>query len=217
MGKEFNKEDIFMFAYGMAMRDATLQMAYYEQGLINDKKRLLDCKDAREIVKKYIINILDGPETLNFYETEKKVEEAFEKYNKGENCPPFTFGNTQKLINMTAKYFFISCYHDHDPALFNRFEKCHCPMDSRMIEIVIKQLKDHGAEQYAEANATEYMEADGVSMTWRAYLRRSWSNIGKENSKCIGQYKYFQKIVEYLGGLETPYLSPLEFDYKYWK
>ena len=203
------REKIFDFAYQMAMRDATLQKAYYDEEKINDKKHLLDCKKAKRIVKEYIDCILTGNNTPDFFIKEKEVEDAFSE-DLGNDYPDFTFGNTQKLINMTAKYMFISCY--NEPSLFERFAKCHCPMDSKMVEIVIKQVDTPEAERYVLDISKRYIQSDSEKKTWRAYLRKPWSNISAEDHN---QYLFFQEIVSYLG--RKCGFTPLEFDYFYWE
>jgi len=202
------RDKIFDFAYTMAMRDATLQKAYYDAEKNNDKKHVLECTEAKKLVKEYIDCIFEN-KNPSFDTTEKAVEAAFSKY-LGNDYPDFTFGNTQKLINMTAKYMFISCY--HDSSLCQHFEKCDCPMDSKMVEIVIKLVKKSNTEQDVLIIAKDYIKSDSENKTWRAYLRKSWSNIINDDHD---QYSFFQRIVRFLGEKEG--LSPLEFDYQYWE
>lgn len=85
---------IFDFVYEMAMRDATMRTAFS-----GDRKNIRQNLQAKNAVHRYIDNILSGNE-YDFYETESVVENALSKYG-------FSFGNCQKLINMTAKYFIL--------------------------------------------------------------------------------------------------------------
>ena len=122
----------------------------------NDRKTTQDTIDianeAKGAVKEYTDAILGGfgseeEHDVTFYEAAKKITEAFqscvptdemlEAYpeNKREAKrleKTFTFGNAQKLLNMTAKYIFISTY--RHPCLREKFNFCHCPMDGRMMK-----------------------------------------------------------------------------------
>ena len=55
----------------------------------------------------------------------------------------FTFGNAQKLVNMTAKYMFLRAYGDNGER--SKFEGCDCPMDGVMCRFIEK-----GYEHYEE-------------------------------------------------------------------
>ena len=219
------REKIFDFAYEMAMRDATLQKAYYDKDKENNKKHLLANRCAKGKVKEYIDCIISGNGIPNFFKTEEIVEFAFSKY-LGNGYPDFTFGNTQKLINMTAKYMFISCY--HDSTLRKNFKICHCPMDKIIIDEAVKQFeekyKDKGilsgkvAEIITRCNETieEYnlgkTISEGTFKTWKGYLKNNgWSKIKKND---IGQYIFFQELV--LDLLVGKDLSPLEYDLCFW-
>ena len=50
-----------------------------------------------------------------------------------------SFGIAQKIVNMTAKYMFISCYDNEQ--LRKKFTNCHCPMDKTMIKKVIETYR----------------------------------------------------------------------------
>lgn len=188
-------DNIFDFVYDAALRDAVLMKAY-----IGSKQELYKNEAARMTVKEYINRLFMG-EYPDFYETEKAVEDSFKGYN-----PPFTFGNAQKLINMTAKYFFIGAYrNDSSRALF---KECHCPMDSIMIEAIIKELD----RIYAEADSAAKNE---IKSLWkgnnRTFLRQSWSRI---ESSDISQYELFQDIVSYLSRRSG--VLPIELDFILW-
>lgn len=206
--------DIFNFAYEMALRDATLQKAY--KG--TDKIILRRNYKAREILKEYINSVFAGTSPC-FYDVEERVEDSFREFikekkltiNDGKTPVEFTFGNTQKLINMTAKYMYISAYQDHN--LHNNFQCCHCPMDSIIVEIVIKRIgeilsSDTESESTINKLANEY---NNSNLTWRQFLRQSWSKITITNH---GQYKLFQRFVTLLAEREN--LSSIDFDFKYW-
>lgn len=55
-----------------------------------------------------------------------------------DNEEKFTFGNVQKLVNMTAKYMFLSAYENENKRVL--FKHCHCPMDGIMIRAIRKKL-----------------------------------------------------------------------------
>lgn len=202
------KDKIFDFVYTFAMRDATMQKAYYEEGKQVDKKKLLKCDDAKKEVIKYIDGIFDN-EYIGFYETANKVVDAFGKFLKNDN-PTFSFGNAQKLINMCAKYYYVSIRGNE--TLKKNFSVCHCPMDKIIVDIVIKKLdayeKKNGSDDRIKGFKKKHTVNGDKEITWKSYLKQPWSKADKK------QYELFQDIVLYL--CEKERLTPLEFDYKYW-
>ncbi len=152
-------DKIFDFAYSMAFRDATMRNAFpmfdsekkRENGtnVFRDRKRKI--KDySKGIVRDYIDEILADkePDPLN----------TIKKLCNGENKKQgFSFGNAQKLVNMTAKYMFLSAYGDSQQR--KKFKNCHCPMDGVMME----RLKD---------NCEEYkLEWEGFKKSWSQKFR----------------------------------------------
>jgi len=206
---------IFEFAYSMALRDAVLQKAY--KGM--NKKTLLDNKEAAVIVEKYIQGVFKG-EDPDFYTTEEAVERYFKVFIEDNNLmtesgtpAAFTFGNTQKLVNMTAKYMFLSAYNDSKKkALFNC---CHCPMDGIMIEKVISEidkLKDIDKVALCEKSVLKSVKPDMyLSNGWRQLLRVPWSQITLDDHRI---YDEFQMIVRFLSDKEG--LIPVEYDFIHW-
>lgn len=203
-------DKIFNFAYIMAMRDATQQQAFPAA----NKKLLWEKADetvvAYSLLKGYINDILDkGKQEQDFYEVEKDIEKAVNEFIKTNGMKKatkkdepesnedavFTFGNAQKLINMTAKYMFISAYQDSDKAKL--FDQCHCPMDSVMIEKVASRAKG-SADVYAD-----------VKLFKNSNVR--WSRITSEKKE---PYEAFQRVVQCLAKEQK--LSPLEFDFHVW-
>lgn len=200
-------DTIFDFIYTIAMRDATLQKAYELIGYKTSKgakkpddykkEELLQNSTAKDIIREYIDNIIAG-NNPNFYDVEKDVEKSFDSFIEGKKyLSSFTFGNCQKLINMTVKYFYIVTY--SDPAIRSHFNDCHCPMDNVMINMAITELKKSG-KTLANFNTTS------------ANLRKSWSRIERNNHV---QYDLFQAIVKYLAQQQG--VSPIEYDYLMWK
>lgn len=186
-------DKIFDFIYTIAMRDATLQQAFdLTKSGLNKKADLLNCKEAKKHVRKYIDDIIAGKKT-DFYTVETDVETAFGQFIPGKN---FTFGNCQKLINMTVKYFYIVTY--SDPTIRSHFNNCHCPMDNVMIKTVKSELKKD----------KKTLKDFGITSD----DLKSWSKIVNSNTS---QYDAFQKIVCYLAQKQG--VSPIEYDYLMWK
>lgn len=197
------EKKIFDFAYELALRDATLQNAY--TGSLGS---LRQNDEAKRILKAYINAVLAGNanEAL-FWQTAQAIEASFDSFlDAGQPC--FTFGNTQKLINMTAKYMFITCYQHND--LRNAFSVCHCPMDGIMVNTVIDEL------ERALSSSSSFEEQQRIrefmSRGWKSYLRSPWSKIKSSNKE---QYKTYQRIVRLLSDRNG--VSPLEYDFLMWR
>lgn len=199
-------DKIFDFIYTIAMRDATLQKAYNLIGYkaTKDAKKTDDYKKevllqnnvAKYIIREYIDNIISG-NNPDFYIVEKAVEDSFSVFIQGKTyLSPFTFGNCQKLINMTVKYFYIVTY--SDPAIRSHFNDCHCPMDNVMIKTVKRELKNNKIPLKDFKITSEE-------------LSKSWSRIVQGNTS---QYDAFQEIVKYLAQQQG--VSPIEYDYLMW-
>lgn len=195
---EMNNDDaVFKFVYGEAMRDATLMGAFE-----GSKKELANKIEPKGIVKKYINDVLAGNSPC-FYKVEKDVEQAF--INAGVNG--FSFGNVQKLLNMTVKYFFIICY--NNPEMINKFSECHCPMDRKMVAIVRRNYKM--MNNIAWNQRIPDIDCDDT----KDWSNVSWSKIQREGSLSINYYNKFQKMVNELAQKEG--ISPIEYDYRYWE
>ncbi len=212
---------IFDFAYTLAMRDATNRTAY--QPKENDelsitRSQLKHLAEPKKCVREYLDAIFNKEESKKsndlFDECEKQVE---------ERIPGFTFGNAQKLINMTAKYMFITAY--HDDAKRSLFSECHCPMDSIILEYVIRSFKEKKDDlnriftnHSIELDEKGYVHKDSGRVRWFTYLREpGWSRIERENGTdgpIPTQYAIFQEMVKTLS--EEVRIFPLEFDYIYW-
>lgn len=190
-------ESIFNFAYHEALHDATLQKAY-----VGKKEDI--SYDARDVVRRYINNILEGNQP-DFMVTAQEV-------NKAVNDTNFTFGNIQKLINMTAKYIYMGCYTNSE--LRNNFACCHCPMDSFMIKIIRKE--------YLKLNGNDRKDLllripVGENSYSTDASKISWSKIRfEENNSPTSRlvYENFQEMVSRLS--EEEGVFPLEYDFR-WK
>lgn len=223
-------DKIFDFIYEMAMRDATMQMAYkVNKG--ENKSAPKKCKGAKAIVRDYIDSLLNDTAD-NFYEVEDKFEKTINEELGNPQPPKFTFGNCQKVINMTVKYLYIATYANKE--LRKNFKNCHCPMDSIMIDAAIGKLKEKIKEGKLEYDGTkcesvnDFLEvindkyALNIEKPNITYLRNSWSNIKKEGKTVPPQYALFQEAVKYLAETykksepDKKGVSPIEYDYAVW-
>ena len=186
---------IFDFAYQDAMRDATLEKAY-----TGDKTDALkNHPKAKRAVKDYIDFLLAKEQS------KKDVKEKFEKavkavindFDDGSE-ETFTFGNAQKLINMTAKYIFIGCY--AYPQLTKHFQYCDCPMDNIMAKLVAD-----AAEKDPELKSKIFRKKSTL---------QGWSSKKLKEGTGKDEYDLYQDLVRALAEKED--LSPLEYDYEHW-
>ncbi len=198
-------EKIFDFAYDSALFDAVNQKAYVSSNI--GKKVLWNNFDARDTVKTYIDDIINGTNP-DFYLIEKKVEDSFSSFLRREKISgDFTFGNTQKLINMTVKNMYRVVY--VAPDLRINFSGCHCPMDNIIIDSVKKNIDKVITEGY---RLPEDIVRIVSNKGWKGQLSKPWSKI---TSGDIEQYKNFQIIIKYLSELNS--ILPIEYDYYFWQ
>lgn len=214
--EEKRDNNIFDFIFEMAFRDATLRSAFKNpyKPAQNADKDFSDLKEriksaVKQIVRDYIDSIMnDEPDKevkgvnnviLDVFETANKLNEE----NESDQARRFTYGNAQKLVNMTAKYYFILCY--DNPDLIKNFEQCHCPMDSVMIKIILRKLSEQSNDIKAEFTNIKLKN------------NTPWSKLPLDkaiDSTPPDEYNEFQSIVKRLAGLED--INPIQFDYKYW-
>ncbi len=116
----------FRFAFGCALRDAVLMQAYpYSKPVVDD------CSQIIPIVREFVNNVIAGVyHTQNdfdkhYYDVASKITDF------NNDFASFSFGNAQKLINMTFKYIYIGTYAYN--LNLQVFQFCHCPMDSKML------------------------------------------------------------------------------------
>lgn len=201
-------DKIFEFAYELALRDATIRTAYE-----GDKDKLRENKIATTELKGYIDGIING-NPIEFDEVAEKIEESFKEdyvLRKKDSKKPaaFTFGNTQKLINMTAKYMYIATYNNEE--LRKNFKCCHCPLDTKMRDVVRTKLKE------MSENSALNEEQKNIALKHMEKLRKykfgncAWSRITKDNK---GVYEEFQNAVNFITDINKIY--PIEFDYINW-
>ena len=145
---------VFNFIYGCALHDAVLQKAFK-----GERKWIEGVTDAKNIVKDYINDVISGKLVAEdkheetFLETAKKVCIAINdpKNQKPASAGYFSFGNAQKLINMVTKHVYAHTYSIHlasnsSVSIRDNFKHCHCPMDSIMLENIMRIAKDNKIE-----------------------------------------------------------------------
>lgn len=180
---------IFDFVYELALRDAVMRTAYK-----GDKSELRKCQKAKIEVRKYA-NSIFNEKSINYYDVAKNLCYEFNYGKSGE--PQFTFGNAQKLLNMTMKYLYITCYKNDE--LREKFKNCHCPMDRIMIDKVKKEFKNCSRKE-----KDEYIGK---------FKDKPWSKLTSADED-IDAYKQFQDTVKSLAAKQK--LFPLEYDYLLW-
>lgn len=170
------------FAYLMAFRDATSRRAFVKKDNESDKdfhERKQNAFDGlRKKADEYIFELMSN----------KKPNPVDYIINICETNADFTFGNAQKLINMYAKYMYMSAYGDSGKSLY--FDKCDCPMDSKMIEKLGELCDEYNGENVY------------------------WSRLLFENNTVPEEYMNFQKKVREC--CEKEKVLPIEFDFLHW-
>ena len=176
-------EMAFDFIYNEAMDDATRRT-----NAASIKDKVLKCKDAKIVLFEYAKNVIVGKNPC-FYEYENRFENEISKVG----ISGFTFGNIQKLINMTMKYLYIRYY----DGCRENFGCCHAPMDSRMIEIVGKMYSNITGENL------------GISEC-------AWSKIekGSTSKNNLESYKKYQEGINKI--INEKNMFPIEFDFYMW-
>lgn len=186
-------DKIFDFAYMMAFRDATMRKAFpkrEDEEADDFRVRKNKIKDyLKPTVQNYIDAIMnsDKQERPDPFVVIKSICDLENIEQEG-----FTFGNAQKLVNMTAKYMFLSAY--GDPVKRAKFESCHCPMDS----VMMNRLQ----EKHGEYN-----------LKWEPF-KKKWSRLEIKDDESLAEYNRFQS---YIGKIAKQLdIYPLEVDFKLW-
>ena len=134
-----------------------------------------------------------------------KAEEKFNEFirsKRPESNQEFTFGNTQKLINMTVKYIYISAYVQRCEEFRNLFADCHCPLDRRMAAVVGKEFDETDDE------AAQVIKEESSDIYKKINKDITWSKVDKETYNC------YQQMVRLLA--EKKNLIPIEYDFVKW-
>ena len=176
-------DKIFNFAYSMAFRDATMRNAFQRwDGEDDDRyheRKKIAAENSKVAVQEYITAIFD-----NEHPDPSSVIKSIVDENRG-----FTFGNAQKLVNMVAKYMYISAYDDDRKIKY--FDSCHCPMDSVMLKVVKRKRPE---------------------ASWRTDF--SWSRMTSDAGDTPIVYTEFQVLVKSIA--EDEGVMPIEVDYLFW-
>ncbi len=141
---------VFKFVYGCALHDAVNQRAYpHDNKGHSPAKNEIEANYPRamDIVRAFADQVLDKT-FASQCEYDNAFWECTEQLHR--EMPFFTFGNIQKLINMTLKYLYIKTYHDKSLRVGFRF--CHCPVDGKMLAHIWKvrnQLNNRPPEPYS--------------------------------------------------------------------
>lgn len=176
------RKDVFNFIYLEALDDATRRTE-----AASLKCSIEGMESVREIVKEYAESVVHGDNPC-FYDYEQKIEDVL--YEQGEDYRKFTFGNIQKLINMTMKYLYIQYY---DTDIYKNFACCNVPLDSEMRDLI---RKDYGAKFISRECA--------------------WSKITRKTTDIkysLDNYINFQAAVAAIVKKNARYRIPLEYDY----
>lgn len=194
-------EKIFDFIFIEAMGDATIEGAYGEgKSELKDVSKLSQSKKSLcTFVEKVREGGFSNQEDYDdeFLELAKTVCSEIADIT-GDN--EFTFGNAQKLINMTLKYFFITTY-GRGKEERDKFQFCHCPMDVTMINTVWGHRDELG-------DLMKEVKSD--------YFHKSWGNEDFENGCYPERYKIFQCAVRFLCDNDKEDLFPIEYDFWKW-
>lgn len=191
---------IFDFIYGMAMDDATrrTKCATSQKALLN-KTDCWKAKRARQLVKGYANRVVSKRKPCDFYKTAREVENSLNTINR---C--FSFGNTQKLINMTMKYIYIANYFDLD--LGSCYIDNDAPMDDCMRDFVYRSWFHLGLDK-------SFCKKPGF------YISHPWSTLNSIKGK--NEYKAFQIAINEIIKAKKitrngKSINRIEFDYLFW-
>ncbi len=186
---------LFDFAYKHAFGDSL--WCYSELSGIT---RLIKHNDEiPKIVRRYLDAVMD--KTASF-EDFKTAVQNIEAAAKRSHLSELTFVHIQKLINITAAYLYIGCYRNPDAVA--RFSACHCPMDHKMIRVVLNELKTVDATPLSEHNKKQ-LDFFLLNDT------KTFLTTPCDKDTAFLQYELFQKIVSFLAALE--HISPMAY---YW-
>ncbi len=242
-------DKIFEFAYGCAMSDAVQRNAYphYYHWETDDgkRKRVADpYTEKNKLVKAYPATLekmrafTDG--VLGSYSFSDKAEydqlfirtaREIRQLMVKNGIPEFTFGNVQKLMNMTLKHMYTCLY--INPDLQDRFCYCHCPIDSQIASRLIQiELQYTGEEDERFHKDTKKLKskkslheiADPARRDLCTFIfgistsspGRAWSNLDSEEDiqAYLAIQDHIRAIISQNPGQYGAH--PLEFDYFEW-
>lgn len=167
-------EEVFEFLYRCAMVDAISMKSFKGK-----KKWVYNVQEAKKCVKVYVDKLFaqdsfksqEEHDTL-FLEIAHKICDAINQNKDRED--DFTFGNAQKLLNMTAKHCCIYTY--MNPSLWDIFKFCHCPMDGRMLENAWEKYNERDFNIILKDKEKENLRTKGT-------FCRPWGTENFENTE----------------------------------
>ena len=185
------------------MHDAILQKAFK-----GEKTWVGQVESPKIVLNAYICKVLNNKFSSQsehdkfFLETANNIcEEINSNKPQGIETDIFSFGNAQKLINITVKHIYTFCY--QTASLREGFRFCHCPVDAIMVGNVWNLCKgrfDLGKQQ----DFCKSWGSEGIL-----------ENAQPELKEFPARYDLFQKAIRYLIGCGD--MFPIEFDYVVWK
>ncbi len=192
---------IFDFVFGCALVDAVQMRAYpYEH-----KPKTHEYPQAVECVKKLVHKVIGGE-----YADQKNDQAQFDAdffatvLELKKEIPNFTFGNAQKLLNMTFKHMYTMAYLNDE--MKHNFDVCHCPVDSIMLDKVWRLVQE--VDNKKELLAT-CVKAGEFKKSWS---QEDFSTLEKYEGS---RYMIFQNAVRQLADAKS--CSPIEFDFFVWQ
>ncbi len=208
-------DKIFNFVYIAAMKDAVSMGAYKgekkwlytktEENIKEEKKKLV--KDS---VKKHVTEILGGKYyklkqsdyDADFLSLANYIVEHINYIDQGE----FTFGNAQKLINMTVKYCYIKYFNGNLQEARDIFEYCHCPLDQQMLKKVWDKQSSYLKQDTKGYTKTAFLMSWGAEkVTTEERLPQRYLDYQDAVRRIIDEYKE-----------EPKPRNPIEYDYCMW-
>ena len=208
--QEYISNKVLEFIYDCALRDATLQQAFKGK-----KDWIKEIDEARQRMRVFTDRLLSGCfESENdyngcFLSTVNTICEIINNNKPADAIDSFSFGNAQKLINMTAKYVYTLCY--MKPEMRDRFRFCHCPMDSIMLDRVWRKYEE---EFGTEKRKNDLEKSDDFHKGWGAEGLNDEYGQPKLNA-FPHRYELYQNAVKNLIGDGDLY--PIEYDYLVWE
>lgn len=208
MGDNNIDDRIIDFCFDIALHDATLQAAYMDT--LDSLNQIYEY--LKNETKKYIKDIMDFNKSIDSIITSEVIcgiykSNKIQVFNSNrDEKKQFKYGNIQKLVNMTAKYMYISSYNNMD--MKKRFGKCDCPIDS----IISKKIFDKCSEEnliFREKQHFPESYNNSKKSIKSFFYSLSFSKLSESD------YLFCQEMLR--DYCELKKISPLEFDYKYWK
>ena len=194
---------VFEFIFECAMRDATLQKAFK-----GEKNWIGKVTEAQLPLRKYIDKLFKNEfksqqdHDFDFLKVANTICKSINDKKPVDAEDTFSFGNAQKLINMTVKYCYSVCY--FEPKKRALFQYCHCPLDSIMLNTVWK----------------EYQEKFNQKIDLKINFCKPWGDEGlsygiqPKLDSYPNRYQQFQCAVKKLIGDSD--IFPIEYDYLVW-